>query len=239
MGGSASSTVRSLYPGLLGFLLSTFVFFVGETVKAVTSLLLPLLPDPYWQTGLHLIYAPLCLLIPPKFTSPESFVVVVTGGSAGKFSAFAPGFGVGRPPRATAHMSRPVSVAVEPAPPALAAVGGGGAGGGSEPCGGEMGAAAYLPTPPPPLTLVDPTGEMDAPPLEPAPRSAGLGGCVALVDISKANGSLFLDRIEGMLSRDRIVTRRYSKATFSRPMSANLRAEIARTCSCAVVALAD
>eukprot|EP00957_Ditylum_brightwellii_P077441 5884009-Ditylum_brightwellii.AAC.1 len=59
-------------------------------------------------------YDPLTFL--PKFSSPDSFHIVVAGGPGGKFTSFMPGFGVGLPSMPTAHMSCAVSCKVEDLP---------------------------------------------------------------------------------------------------------------------------
>ena len=91
--------------GRLGYLLSLILFLIGSVASVVSSCLLACLPSSRWQTALHLIYAPLCLLLPPKFASPESFIILVAG--SGNSSAFTPDFEMGRP---STHPSYAVSI---------------------------------------------------------------------------------------------------------------------------------
>ena len=57
----------------------------------------------------------------------------------------------------------------------------------------------------------------------------------------RANGCLLLKQLEQRLGKDfpALKTRHFSKATFCRPMTAELRGRIASGCSAAIVALAD
>lgn len=88
--------------------------------------------------------------------------------------------------------------------------------------------------------LIDPTAEADAGTRPRAPRLSTLeGATVGLLDISKARGNIFLDRIaEHLVTRGAIV-RRYMKPTFARPAPADLRAQIAEECGAVIEALAD
>ena len=64
---------------------------------------------------------------------------------------------------------------------------------------------------------------------------------VGLLDISKAKGNFFLDRVEEILRsrfRPREVVRRM-KPTFARPVPDPLRQELATTCDFIIEALAD
>ena len=64
---------------------------------------------------------------------------------------------------------------------------------------------------------------------------------VGLLDISKAKGNFFLDRVEEILRsrfRPREVVRRM-KPTFARPAPDPLRQELATTCDFIIEALAD
>ncbi len=88
--------------------------------------------------------------------------------------------------------------------------------------------------------LLDPTSERSRAIRSRLPRPGSLDGLtVALLDISKPRGNLFLDRIEQRL-RDRGVTvQRFQKPTFTKPAPEDLRQQIAASCSAVIEALAD
>ena len=88
--------------------------------------------------------------------------------------------------------------------------------------------------------LLDPTGERSAPTRKAAPRPASLDGrTVALLDISKPRGDVFLDRLEEQLTSRGIRVRRFAKPTFSKPAPIDLRHEIGTECDVVIEALAD
>jgi hypothetical protein len=62
---------------------------------------------------------------------------------------------------------------------------------------------------------------------------------VALLDISKARGDVFLNRLEELLTQRGVRVERFRKPTFTKPAPADLRAEIATRCEAVVEALAD
>ena len=88
--------------------------------------------------------------------------------------------------------------------------------------------------------MLDPTSE-----LAPAqrPRAARLpsleGRRVALLDISKPRGDVFLDRLEEGLSARGVQVLRYRKPTFAKPAPADLRHQISVRCEAVIEALAD
>ncbi len=88
--------------------------------------------------------------------------------------------------------------------------------------------------------LLDPTAER-APSARPRlARPERLDGLtVGLLDISKARGDVFLDRLEQRLQDDGVRTRRYRKPTFAKPAPVDLRHEIAAQCEVVIEALAD
>ena len=89
-------------------------------------------------------------------------------------------------------------------------------------------------------TVLDPTGETQAPGRELLPRPGSLRGrTVGLLDISKARGDVVLDRLEQLLTADGVHVRRYRKPTFARPAPVDLRHEIAEQCEVVIEALAD
>jgi hypothetical protein len=95
-------------------------------------------------------------------------------------------------------------------------------------------------TDPRPLTVMDPTAERQP---THQPRRARLdsldGVVVGLLDISKARGDVFADRLEEALAGRGVQVRRYRKPTFSKPAPVDLRQQIAEQCGAVVEALAD
>ena len=88
--------------------------------------------------------------------------------------------------------------------------------------------------------VLDPTGERD--PVERArvARPPSLDGRkVALLDITKARGDVFLNRLEELLVERGLEVRRYAKPTFTKPAPIDLRHEIATQCDVVIEALAD
>ena len=72
------------------------------------------------------------------------------------------------------------------------------------------------------------------------PRLDSLEGrCIGLLDISKARGDVFLDRLEERLRERGADVTRYRKPTFTKPAPADLRQQIAVQCDAVVEALAD
>jgi hypothetical protein len=88
--------------------------------------------------------------------------------------------------------------------------------------------------------LLDPTGERSVPHRERLPRPRALNGqVIALLDISKPRGDVFLDRLEHLLVASGAQVRRYKKPTFTKPAPVDLRHEIATQCTLVIEALAD
>jgi hypothetical protein len=88
--------------------------------------------------------------------------------------------------------------------------------------------------------VLDPTSER-SPGVRPRlPRLASLvGATVGLLDISKARGDVFLDRLaQGLAGRGATVLR-FRKPTFTKPAPVDLRQEIATRCDAVIEALAD
>jgi hypothetical protein len=91
-----------------------------------------------------------------------------------------------------------------------------------------------------PLIVLDPTGEQRRPVRERAPRLKSLEAVrVALLDISKPRGDVFLNRIEERLREGGAEVQRFSKPTFTKPAPVDLRHEIASRCGAVIEALAD
>ncbi len=90
------------------------------------------------------------------------------------------------------------------------------------------------------LTVLDPTGERSVAMRERLPRLDTLSGRrVALLDITKARGDVFLDQLEQHLVRRGALVTRYAKPTFTKPAPVDLRQEIAMQCEVVIEALAD
>lgn len=90
------------------------------------------------------------------------------------------------------------------------------------------------------ITLLDPTGERRPGERPLPPRLPSLHGrTIALVDISKPRGNVFLDRCAELLAARGAVIRRYTKPTFTKPAPPDLRRRIAQDCEAAIEALAD
>ena len=88
--------------------------------------------------------------------------------------------------------------------------------------------------------LLDPTSERALAVRERLPRLDSLEGrTVALLDISKPRGDLFLDHLEARLRERGAEVERYRKPTFTKPAPIDLRQEIAVNCDAVVEALAD
>ena len=89
-------------------------------------------------------------------------------------------------------------------------------------------------------SLLDPTSERSPVIRERIARLSTLAGStVGLLDISKARGNLFLDRLEERLRDAGAHTKRYAKPTFTKPAPIDLRQQIAVECDAVVEALAD
>jgi hypothetical protein len=89
-------------------------------------------------------------------------------------------------------------------------------------------------------TLLDPTGERRPGERAPAPRLPALAGkTVAVLDISKPRGDVFLDRVAEQLAARGAKVRRYTKPTFSKPAPADQRRRIAEECDGVIEGLAD
>ena len=88
--------------------------------------------------------------------------------------------------------------------------------------------------------VLDPTSERSPARRERLPRLVSLAGrTVGLLDISKARGDLFLDRVEALLRERGAQVRRYRKPTFTKPAPLDLRQQIATQCDAVLEALAD
>ena len=89
-------------------------------------------------------------------------------------------------------------------------------------------------------TLLDPTAEQTPVQRDPLPRLEMLDGkTIALLDISKLRGDVFLDQLETQLNERGIQTKRYTKPTYARPAPVELQQRIATECDAVIEALAD
>jgi len=89
-------------------------------------------------------------------------------------------------------------------------------------------------------TVLDPTGERNVVTRAKAARPASLDGLtVGLLDISKARGDVFLDRLAELLGERGLRVERYRKPTFTKPAPVDLRHEISTKCDVVIEALAD
>ena len=88
--------------------------------------------------------------------------------------------------------------------------------------------------------LLDPTNELQPMPRERLPRPQSLvGKTVALLDISKPRGDVFLDCLDQKLKAMGLDVRRYRKPTFARLAPVDLKHRIAAECDLVIEALAD
>jgi hypothetical protein len=88
--------------------------------------------------------------------------------------------------------------------------------------------------------LLDPTSERAVASRQAVPRPASIvGRRVALLDISKPRGDVFLDRLEERLRAAGALTLRFAKPTYAKPAPIGLRQEIAGRCDVVIEALAD
>ena len=89
-------------------------------------------------------------------------------------------------------------------------------------------------------TLLDPTGERTPGTRPRTPRPASLDGLtIGLLDITKARGDVFLDRVASTLASRGHTVVRFAKPTFTKPAPIDLRHEITTTCDVVIEALAD
>ncbi len=88
--------------------------------------------------------------------------------------------------------------------------------------------------------VLDPTGELEPGERSLTDRPAALEGkTVGLLDITKARGDVFLNRLEELLAQRGLAVERFAKPTFTKPAPIDLRHEIAQKCDVVIEALAD
>ena len=88
--------------------------------------------------------------------------------------------------------------------------------------------------------LLDPTNESRPAQRTQLARPASLKGLnVGLLDIAKARGDIYLNRLEELLTAEGANVLRFRKPTFTKPAPTDLRHEIATQCNVVIEALAD
>ncbi len=88
--------------------------------------------------------------------------------------------------------------------------------------------------------LLDPTAERSPVKRERLSRPASLDGLtIGLLDISKARGNVFLDRLATHLTERGLSIERFQKPTFARVAPTELKQTIAARCDVVIEALAD
>jgi hypothetical protein len=87
------------------------------------------------------------------------------------------------------------------------------------------------------LEVLDPTGELAA--VERPLAERGRPKTIALLDIRKPRGDIFLDELERLLVERGHAVARTAKPTFTKPAPPDVRREIAQRCDAAIEALAD
>jgi len=88
--------------------------------------------------------------------------------------------------------------------------------------------------------VLDPTGERSPAVRQRVERPASLEGrTVGLLDISKARGDKFLDRLSQLREERGLRVARFRKPTFAKVAPVDLKHEISTTCDVVIEALAD
>ncbi len=88
--------------------------------------------------------------------------------------------------------------------------------------------------------LLDPTSETEMAGLKRLARPISLDGLtVAVLDISKPRGNVFLDRIAELFGERGIEVKRYRKQTVAKPASIDIQQAIVDECDIVVEGLAD
>jgi len=88
------------------------------------------------------------------------------------------------------------------------------------------------------LEVLDPTPEREPAGL-PLAAPVAPGARIALLDIRKPRGDVFLDELERLLAERGHAVERTMKPTFTKPAPADVRREIAARCDAVIEALAD
>ena len=88
------------------------------------------------------------------------------------------------------------------------------------------------------VEILDPTNEREPAELPLAPALDG-PATIALLDIRKPRGDVFLDELERVLAERGHRVERTQKPTFTKTAPADIRSEIAERCDAVIEALAD
>ena len=89
-------------------------------------------------------------------------------------------------------------------------------------------------------TLYDPSGEFTPLLRAPLAKPTSLSGLtIGLLDISKARGDVFLNRLASLFGAQGWTVKRYKKPTFTRPAPLELLQQIAADCDVVIEGLAD
>mgnify|MGYP001334263396 FL=1 len=89
-------------------------------------------------------------------------------------------------------------------------------------------------------SLLDPTGELEPVTRFPIEKPDSLEDkTLGLLDISKAKGDIFLDRLQELFTERGVKVRRYKKPTFAKPAPLVLIQEIAEEVDLVIEGLAD
>jgi len=88
------------------------------------------------------------------------------------------------------------------------------------------------------VTILDPTREAQAA-TRPLAERAGPPATIALLDIRKPRGDVFLDELEVLLRERGHEVERTAKPTFTKVAPPDVRKEIAERCDAVIEALAD
>lgn len=91
-----------------------------------------------------------------------------------------------------------------------------------------------------PRTLLDPTGEHEPPVRKQAQRPKALDGLtVGILDIGKARGDVYLNRLDERFAERGIKVKRYAKPTPSRLVAADTKQKMLSEVQAAIIGLAD
>jgi hypothetical protein len=91
------------------------------------------------------------------------------------------------------------------------------------------------------MRILDPTAESEPAgrPLARERLDPSSPATIALVDIRKPRGDVFLDELEQLITSRGHTVIRTAKPTFTKPAPTDVRAEIAERCDAVIEALAD
>ena len=88
--------------------------------------------------------------------------------------------------------------------------------------------------------LLDPTAERSPTKRPRLPRPDKLDGLtIGILDIAKARGDVFLDRLSELLAERGLRIVRFRKPTYTKPAPMDLRQEVGSRCQAVIEALAD